>query len=115
MVISNIVATSGWRLERSEYRGHKSVGYLNGAFIEVWRANKWQPTRYQLIQNGWTCNRLPQTIGLKIRDFIPDEDWDAASIPNGRISFDGDFYVNILRKSMGSTACERYMEFILPV
>ncbi|KAK9243196.1 hypothetical protein V1506DRAFT_545205 [Lipomyces tetrasporus] len=47
-----------------EYRGHKWVGDLNQAFIEVWRANERQPTRYLLIQNAWSCNCLPKTIGL---------------------------------------------------
>ncbi|KAK9336466.1 hypothetical protein V1521DRAFT_448739, partial [Lipomyces starkeyi] len=66
------------------------VGDLKEAFIEVWRAKKRHPTRYQLIQNAWCSNRLPNTIGLKLRDFIPDEDWEAANIVDGGISFDAD-------------------------
>ncbi|KAK9362394.1 hypothetical protein V1504DRAFT_448348 [Lipomyces starkeyi] len=97
-----------------EYRGHKWVGDLHEAFIEVWRANKRQPIRYPLIQNTWSCNRLPKTIGLKMRDFIPDEDWEAANIPDGSLSFDGDLYVRVLRRSMVGTAKQRYKEFIRP-
>ncbi|KAK9357652.1 hypothetical protein V1504DRAFT_494362 [Lipomyces starkeyi] len=97
-----------------EYRGHKWFGDLNEAFIEVWRASKRQPTRYQLIQNTWSCNRLPKTIGLKMSDFIPDDAWKAANIVDGSISFDGDSYVQVLRKSMKSTAEERYLDYIWP-
>ncbi|KAK9428058.1 hypothetical protein V1505DRAFT_402144 [Lipomyces doorenjongii] len=95
-----------------EYQGHKWVGNLTEAFIEVWRAKKRHPTRYQLIQNSWCSNRLPKTIGLKLRDFIPDEDWEAANIVDGNISFDGNLYVHNLRISMETTAEERYEEYI---
>ncbi|KAK9329121.1 hypothetical protein V1520DRAFT_370636 [Lipomyces starkeyi] len=95
-----------------EYRGHKWVGDLKEAFIEVWRAKKRHPTRYQLIQNAWCSNRLPNTIGLKLRDFIPDEDWEAANIVDGGISFDADLYVHNLRRSMETTADERYYDYI---
>ncbi|KAK9349929.1 hypothetical protein V1523DRAFT_132715 [Lipomyces doorenjongii] len=88
MVILNTAATSG-------------VGDLNEAFIEVWRANKRQPTRYQLIQNPWPCNRLPKTIGLKIRDFIPDEDWKAANIPGGSVIFDEHLYTQETHEGNG--------------
>ncbi|KAK9243331.1 hypothetical protein V1506DRAFT_580782 [Lipomyces tetrasporus] len=97
-----------------EYRGHKWVGNLTKAFIEVWRANKRRPTRYQLIQNTWSSNRLPKSIGLKMSDFVPDEDLEAANIPDGSLSFDGSSYVHLLRKSMETTAEERFEEFISP-
>ncbi|KAK9250532.1 hypothetical protein V1507DRAFT_482972 [Lipomyces tetrasporus] len=84
------------------------------AFIEVWRANKRQPTRYQLIQNIWSSNRLPKSIGLKMSDFVPDEDLEAANIPDGSLSFDGSLYVHLLRTFMETTAEERYQEFISP-
>ncbi|KAK9351442.1 hypothetical protein V1505DRAFT_400535 [Lipomyces doorenjongii] len=95
-----------------EYQGHKWIGNLEEAFIEVWRAKKRHPTRYQLIQNSWRCNRLPKTIGLKLRDFIPDEDWEAANIVDSGISFDGDLYVRSLRTTMVTTAEERYKDYI---
>ncbi|KAK9433082.1 hypothetical protein V1505DRAFT_397801 [Lipomyces doorenjongii] len=97
-----------------EYRGHKWVGDLNEAFIEVWRANKRQPIRYQLLQNAWSCNRLPKTIGLKVSDFVPDEDFKAANIPDSSLSFDAILYVDILGRSMQATAQQRYLEFISP-
>ncbi|KAK9310924.1 hypothetical protein V1522DRAFT_414899 [Lipomyces starkeyi] len=95
-----------------EYRGHKWVGDLKEAFIEVWRANKRQPIRYQLLQNAWSCNRLPKTIGLKVSDFVPDEDLKTANIPDSSLSFDAILYVDIFRRSMQTTAEERYWEFI---
>ncbi|KAK9257983.1 hypothetical protein V1519DRAFT_470246 [Lipomyces tetrasporus] len=70
-----------------EYRGHKWVGDLNQAFIEVRRANERQPTRY---------------------------DWEAANLVDGNISFDGDLYVEVIRKSMKTTAEERNMDHIRP-
>ncbi|KAK9433307.1 hypothetical protein V1505DRAFT_352813 [Lipomyces doorenjongii] len=95
-----------------EYRDHKWVGDLTEAFIEVWRANKRQPIRYQLLQNAWSCNRLPKTIGLKVSDFVPDEDLKAANIPDSSLSFDAILYVDLLRRSLQTTAEERYLEFI---
>ncbi|KAK9487882.1 hypothetical protein V1527DRAFT_494427 [Lipomyces starkeyi] len=82
-----------------EYRGHKSVGDLHTAFIE--------PIRYVTSDST-----LPKTIGLKVRDFIPDEDWEAANILDGSLSFDGDLYVRVVRRSMVGTANQRYKEFI---
>ncbi|KAK9431384.1 hypothetical protein V1505DRAFT_368233, partial [Lipomyces doorenjongii] len=96
------------------YRGHKWVGDLTEAFIEVWRANKRQPIRYQLLQNAWSCNRLPKTIGLKVSDFVPDEDLKAANIPDSSLPFDGISYVDLLRRFMQTTAQQRYFEFISP-
>ncbi|KAK9489537.1 hypothetical protein V1508DRAFT_407002 [Lipomyces doorenjongii] len=86
------------------YRGHKWVGDLKEAFIEVWRANKSQPIRYP----------SPKTIGLKVSDFVPDEDLTAADIPDSSLSFDAISYVDILRRSMQTTAEERYLQFISP-
>ncbi|KAK9384146.1 hypothetical protein V1515DRAFT_618233 [Lipomyces mesembrius] len=85
-----------------EYRGHKWVGDLKEAFIE------------QLLQNAWSCHRLPKTIGLKVSDFVPDEEWKTANIPDSSLSFDAILYVDILRRSMQTTAEERYREFISP-
>ncbi|KAK9350659.1 hypothetical protein V1523DRAFT_445221 [Lipomyces doorenjongii] len=84
-----------------------------GYFGQIeYQAKKRHPVRYQLIQNSWLSNRLPKTIGLKLRDFIPDADWEAANIVDESISFDGDLYVHNLRIAMGTTADERYMEYI---
>ncbi|KAK9490101.1 hypothetical protein V1508DRAFT_458039 [Lipomyces doorenjongii] len=95
-----------------EYRDHKWVGDLTEVFIEVWRVNKRQPVRYQPLQNAWSCNRLPKTIGLKVSDFVPD--LKAANIPDSSLSFDAILYVDILRRSLQTTAEERYLEFISP-
>ncbi|KAK9242317.1 hypothetical protein V1506DRAFT_556129 [Lipomyces tetrasporus] len=74
-----------------EYRGHKWVGDLTKAFLEL------------LIQNAWSSNRLPKSINPKMSDFVPDEDLGAANIPDGSLSFDGNLY---------TTAEQRYQEFI---
>ncbi|KAK9322016.1 hypothetical protein V1517DRAFT_261163, partial [Lipomyces orientalis] len=96
-----------------KYRGHKWVGYLNGAFIEVWRADKRLPIKYQPLQIAPSCNRLSKTIGLKIRDFI-EEDWEVANTPDRSIPFDRRLYVPILRKSPKPTAEPRYKDHIRP-
>ncbi|KAK9433456.1 hypothetical protein V1505DRAFT_362707 [Lipomyces doorenjongii] len=96
------------------YRDHKWVGDLMEAFIEVWRANKKQPIRYQLLQNAWSCNCLPKTIGIKVSDFVPDEDLKAGNIPDSSLPLDGISYVDLLRRCMQTTAEERYFEFISP-
>ncbi|KAK9321620.1 hypothetical protein V1517DRAFT_308761 [Lipomyces orientalis] len=86
-----------------KYRGHRWVGDLTHAFFIVWRANKRRPTRYPLIQNVWSSNRLPKSIGLKMSDFIPEEDLAATSIPDGSLSFDAHLY---------TTAEQRYEDII---
>ncbi|KAK9355119.1 hypothetical protein V1523DRAFT_406381 [Lipomyces doorenjongii] len=39
---------------------------------------------YTCIQHAWSCNRFPRTNGLNMRDFIPDEGWEAANVVDGR-------------------------------
>ncbi|KAK9494029.1 hypothetical protein V1508DRAFT_403383 [Lipomyces doorenjongii] len=77
-----------------EYQGHKWVGNLEEALIEVWRVKKRHPTRYvssviRLNSNGQPCSHT--LCG---------------------ISFDGDLYVHSLRTTMVTTAEERYKDYI---
>ncbi|KAK9242747.1 hypothetical protein V1506DRAFT_546582 [Lipomyces tetrasporus] len=57
-----------------------------------------------LIQNTWSANCLPETIGLRIHDFVPDDEFEAANIPDGDISIDGNGICGS-RTSMKNTAC----------
>ncbi|KAK9364978.1 hypothetical protein V1509DRAFT_612985 [Lipomyces kononenkoae] len=95
-----------------EYRGHKWIGELREAFVEVWRGNKMRPTKYTLIQNSWSLNRVPKTLGLRIRELVPQNYLADAHIPDGNIGFDGDKYLRRLRYFMRETARERYFDFI---
>ncbi|KAK9372127.1 uncharacterized protein V1513DRAFT_453352 [Lipomyces chichibuensis] len=43
------------------------------------------------IHNAWSCNRLPKTIGPKVLDFIPGEDWETVNATDSSFSLDGDY------------------------
>ncbi|KAK9234345.1 hypothetical protein V1525DRAFT_428543 [Lipomyces kononenkoae] len=98
-----------------EYRGHKLVGELREAFIEVWRVNRRRPRRYvYMIQDSLSLKAPPKSFGLRIRDLVPQNylaDWH---IPDGDIVFDGDEYLVSLRQFMAETARQRYFGFISP-
>ncbi|KAK9240699.1 hypothetical protein V1525DRAFT_394692 [Lipomyces kononenkoae] len=97
-----------------EYRGHKWVGELREAFIEVWRANRRRPRRYTLIQDSLSLKRPPKSLGLRIRHLVPQNYLADAHIPDGDIVFDGDEYLVSLRQFMAETAKQRYFDFISP-
>ncbi|KAK9489047.1 hypothetical protein V1508DRAFT_443040 [Lipomyces doorenjongii] len=93
------------------YRSHKWGGQLHTAFIEVWRPNS-IPTRYDLIQNGDTCDHLPPTLGLHVSDLFPDDEWDIMDIPDHIIPFDARRYLGTLMLAMNGTAHNRFVSFI---
>ncbi|KAK9324739.1 hypothetical protein V1517DRAFT_365922 [Lipomyces orientalis] len=65
------------------YRNHNWLEVLKEGFIEVWCDNG--SVRYPLIEPGKSCDPLPTNISLRIREFAPNEAWDAANIPDGDI------------------------------
>ncbi|ODQ73231.1 hypothetical protein LIPSTDRAFT_3563 [Lipomyces starkeyi NRRL Y-11557] len=93
------------------YRRHKWTGELNEAFIEVWQAGS-NPVRYELIQNGYSCNDLPTTLGLTISDLFPGYVWEAANIPECDIPFDGAQFVGKLMTAIRKTADGKFFNFI---
>ncbi|KAK9358395.1 hypothetical protein V1504DRAFT_487228 [Lipomyces starkeyi] len=64
-----------------KYRNHTWVEEVNELFVEVWRADGRPPVRKWLIKDGHSCKRLPKTVGLKIDDFFPEDEW-AGSLQN---------------------------------
>ncbi|KAK9366540.1 hypothetical protein V1509DRAFT_629298 [Lipomyces kononenkoae] len=94
------------------YQGHKWTGELKDAFIEIWRAGTSVSSKYDLIQNGHTCDDLPATLGIKISDLFPDNAWRAANIPDEVIPFNGTLYVQDLTQAMAATALDRFKRFI---
>ncbi|KAK9238994.1 hypothetical protein V1525DRAFT_439053, partial [Lipomyces kononenkoae] len=97
-----------------EYRGHKWTGELREAFIEVWRGNSTRPTRYTLIQNSWSLTRPPKTLGLTIRELVPQKYLTDVHVPDADIGFDEDKYLRRLRYFMREAAREKYFDFISP-
>ncbi|KAK9483905.1 hypothetical protein V1527DRAFT_238156 [Lipomyces starkeyi] len=93
------------------YRGHKWAGQLSTAFIEVWRPDS-SLIRYDLIQNGDTCDHLPTTLGLKISNFFPDNAWEAVNISDHEIPFNARTYLETLMVAMNATAQDRLVRFI---
>ncbi|KAK9344023.1 hypothetical protein V1522DRAFT_411603 [Lipomyces starkeyi] len=70
-----------------EYRNHMWFGRLNELFLEVWRADGKQPVRKWLIKDAHSYNPLPRTVGVKISDFFPDNEWSVFKIPDSNIHF----------------------------
>ncbi|KAK9490395.1 hypothetical protein V1508DRAFT_271364 [Lipomyces doorenjongii] len=94
------------------YRSHKWAGELKDAFIEIWRAGTSISSKYDLIQNGHTCDGLPTMLGIKISDLFPDNAWLAANIPDKVIPFNATLYVKKLMGAMYGTALDRFETFI---
>ncbi|KAK9356258.1 hypothetical protein V1523DRAFT_261946 [Lipomyces doorenjongii] len=95
-----------------EYRGHIWAGKLDEVFVEVWRAGDGQPVRNWLISHG-RRNRLPKTIGLRISDFFPEDEWATSNIPDSNVPFYGGRYLwDSLTLAMGWTAKMRFIEFL---
>ncbi|KAK9320241.1 hypothetical protein V1517DRAFT_329937 [Lipomyces orientalis] len=94
------------------YRGHKWAGELKDASIEIWRPGSSIPSKYDLIQNGHTCDSLPTTLGIKISDLFRDNAWRAANIPDKVIPFNATLYVKKLMRAMYATATDRFETFI---
>ncbi|KAK9364973.1 hypothetical protein V1509DRAFT_571978, partial [Lipomyces kononenkoae] len=94
------------------YRGHKWAGGQKDAFIEIWRAGTSVSSKYDLIQNGCTCDDLPTTLGIKISDLFLDNVWRAANITDKAIPFNSTRYVKRLIGAMAGTAVDRFETFI---
>ncbi|KAK9329544.1 hypothetical protein V1520DRAFT_343118 [Lipomyces starkeyi] len=92
------------------YRGHKWVGTLKVARIEVWRANSCK--EYTLIEDGTPRDSLPNSIGLDISDFYPDDEWQLAGIEHGDITIDSAVYVKFLKTAVVNMAVDRFADFI---
>ncbi|KAK9242649.1 hypothetical protein V1506DRAFT_571139 [Lipomyces tetrasporus] len=87
-----------------EYRDHTWVGELNKAFIEVWRQDSHKT--FDLIQDGYALDPvdLPGTLNLRISDFYPHEEWQAANIEDNDVPFDSIEFLDSIRDSMGVVA-----------
>ncbi|KAK9385718.1 hypothetical protein V1515DRAFT_640202 [Lipomyces mesembrius] len=96
------------------YRGHRWTGEMSGAFIEIWRAGCSSPDRYELIQDGVSSRNLPTTVGLKMIDLCLAKKWDAASIPDREIPFNGPRFMRKLMWAMLGPAQDRFRRFIAP-
>ncbi|KAK9253217.1 hypothetical protein V1507DRAFT_419443 [Lipomyces tetrasporus] len=95
-----------------EYRGHIWAGKLDEVFVEVWRAGDEQPVRKWLISHG-RANRLPKTIGLRISDFFPEDEWATSNIPDSNVPFYGGRDVwEFLADAMEWTANMRFIRFV---
>ncbi|KAK9235494.1 hypothetical protein V1525DRAFT_427783 [Lipomyces kononenkoae] len=96
-----------------EYRGHIWAGKPDEVFVEAWRADDEQPVRKCLIRDG-RRNRLPKTIGLKISDFFPEDDWAASTIPDSNVPFDCGRYLlwENLAAALRITAMRRFVHFV---
>ncbi|KAJ8096587.1 hypothetical protein POJ06DRAFT_203775 [Lipomyces tetrasporus] len=95
-----------------EYRGHIWAGKLDEVFVEVWRAGDEQPVRKWLISHG-RANRLPKTIGLRISDFFPEDEWATSNIPDSNVHFYGGRNLwGSLAGAMEWTANSRFIRFL---
>ncbi|KAK9242706.1 hypothetical protein V1506DRAFT_568872 [Lipomyces tetrasporus] len=96
-----------------EYRGHIWAGKLDEVFVEVWRAGDEQPVRKWLISHG-RANRIPKTIGLRISDFFPEDEWATSNIPDSNVPFYGGRgnLWDSLAVAMRLTAKRRFIRFL---
>ncbi|KAK9250211.1 hypothetical protein V1507DRAFT_500129 [Lipomyces tetrasporus] len=84
-----------------EYRNHTWFGNLKQARIEY------------LIKDGYSRDRLPTAIGLKISDFLTHPIRRSAKIPDCDVYFDGDRFMRSLTVAIYKTALERCINFVL--
>ncbi|KAK9366299.1 hypothetical protein V1509DRAFT_654855 [Lipomyces kononenkoae] len=95
-----------------EYRDHMWYGELQEAFIEIWRSDSHR--RYQLIQSGFAIarNRLPVTLGIKISDFYPLDEWQVADVEDSNIPFDSARFLDAVQLDMGASAANRFERYL---
>ncbi|KAK9238594.1 hypothetical protein V1525DRAFT_449528 [Lipomyces kononenkoae] len=93
-----------------DYRKHSWVGEVSELFVEVWRDDGKQPVRKWLIQEGQKCSHLPKTVGLKISDFFPENEWDALKVPDSSVRFRRHLFKE-LAGAMKLTAEWRFLVF----
>ncbi|KAK9244579.1 hypothetical protein V1506DRAFT_567567 [Lipomyces tetrasporus] len=96
-----------------EYRNHTWSGNLKQARIEVWRRDMKEPVTSYLIKDGYSRDRLPTAIGLKISDFLTDRIWRSVKLPDCDVYFDGDRFMRSLTVAIYKTALERCINFVL--
>ncbi|KAK9237715.1 hypothetical protein V1525DRAFT_359966 [Lipomyces kononenkoae] len=94
-----------------EYRGHIWLGKIDELFVEVWRAEQPNPTRKWLMKDGH-FNPLP-SIGLKIRDFFPENEWAPYQIPDSEVQFPSSdqLFLKVVA-AMQLTARARFAHFL---
>ncbi|KAK9428472.1 hypothetical protein V1505DRAFT_315729 [Lipomyces doorenjongii] len=97
------------------YRGHAWIGELNEVYIEVWRRHG-PPNTINLIHEGFArpLADIPNTLGLWIRDFYPNDVWalEAANIEDKEIPFDGASFLDGLRRASTTAAMDRFEGFL---
>ncbi|KAK9318792.1 hypothetical protein V1517DRAFT_349679 [Lipomyces orientalis] len=95
-----------------EYRGHRWIGELSEAFIEVWRPGSHE--RFDLIQDGFDLANeyLPVTLNIKISDVYPHDEWQTANVEDNIIPFDSRaFLVSVMGRMriVAGTRLELYL------
>ncbi|KAK9352805.1 hypothetical protein V1523DRAFT_412959 [Lipomyces doorenjongii] len=93
-----------------EYRDHTWVGELNKAFIEVWRQDSHDT--FDMIQDGFAVTDDLPTINLRISDFYPHNEWQAANIEDNDIPFDSIEFLDSVRDSMELVALLRLDSYL---
>ncbi|KAK9369526.1 hypothetical protein V1509DRAFT_619719 [Lipomyces kononenkoae] len=95
-----------------EYRGHIWLGKMEELFVEVWRAERREPpTRKWLMKDGYFHHL--QSIGLKISDFFPENEWAPCQLPDSEVQFpDRDQLFLKVVAAMQPTASERFADFL---
>ncbi|KAK9342274.1 hypothetical protein V1522DRAFT_438946 [Lipomyces starkeyi] len=90
-----------------EYGNHTWTGKLNKLFVEAWRADGKQSVR----KTGHSFNPLAKTVGLRISDFFPDDEWATLKIPDSKVRFRPQFFDNLV-SAMRLTARMRFIRFL---
>ncbi|KAK9334365.1 hypothetical protein LIPSTDRAFT_76491 [Lipomyces starkeyi NRRL Y-11557] len=94
-----------------EYCDHTWIGKVDKLFIEVWRADEKQPVRKWLIKDGHSYNPLPKTVGLKVSDVFPENEWTALKISDSNVRFRRYFLKRVVA-AMKLTARSRFISFL---
>ncbi|KAK9431756.1 hypothetical protein V1505DRAFT_420496 [Lipomyces doorenjongii] len=89
------------------YRDHTWAGELKEAFIEVWRQDSNSRYGFAVADNG-----LPVTLGIRIRDFYPQDAWEDANIEDRTVPFNGSSFLEGLRHDIVKAAKTRFEGFL---
>ncbi|KAK9428436.1 hypothetical protein V1505DRAFT_357827 [Lipomyces doorenjongii] len=94
------------------YKGHTWAGELNEVFIEVWRPDS--RDKFYLIQEGLRLpvDDLPVTLGLRMRDLYPRDEWEAANVEDCIIPFDSAGFLENLRFGIITASKDRFQGFL---
>ncbi|KAK9491204.1 hypothetical protein V1508DRAFT_405764 [Lipomyces doorenjongii] len=97
------------------YNGHTWAGELNEVFIEVWRPDS--RDKFYLIQDGLRLpvDDLPVTLGLRMRDLYPRDEWEAANVEDCIIPFDSAGFLENLRFGIITASKDRFQGFLFEV